>query len=163
MKVNVALELSLSDAAHGYDGAPTILEEIVAAAARQVLDEDKAEIRRAALAGVREIAAAEGSKAAAELVAAPFQPFDRYGDPRGAPVTLRAFIADEIRAQLKLQPDRGHSPNAFTTVLRDEIRRAIDGELKAALDEARKQIGDELRAAALAALAKRIAPAGVAL
>lgn len=159
--VTVSFRLGLDDAVGGYEDAPTVRELIIREAARQLLAGDKDAIRRAAIDGIREVAAEEARAAAREIVETPIRPVDRYGDPRGEPVTLRAFIGDEIKRELRLTTDRSafdSRSSTLTKVIQGEVSSVVAKELKAALDEAKAAVGKALRDAAAKAMAERLQP-----
>lgn len=155
MEIQATIALSLDDHVGAYESAPTIREKIIRECA-SILLRDGGLTEKAVHAAVREVASEEARKSAQEIVASEFQPRDRYGHPAGKPVLLRAYIADLMRGELILKDTHG-SGTIMTQLIREEVQKVVNGELKAAMDEAKKQIGEALRAAATEALAKQLA------
>lgn len=79
-----------------------------------------------------------------EVLAEPFQTTDRWGDRQGKPVTIRERIAEEIAAQLKPAKsdpyNRSTSSTVVTDVIKEEVRDALNKELKATVQAAREQV-----------------------
>lgn len=80
-----------------------------------------------------------------EALSAPMRVTNSFGEPTGSETTLRALIAEQATAALKVSDTR--NPNRFperdttlTKFIRDEIDRALKAELKKALDEAKAQV-----------------------
>lgn len=82
-----------------------------------------------------------------EAMEASVQRTNEYGEPKGDPVTLRELITEMIRKELTFKTDRyGDGVSALSKLIKSEIERKLDGELRKALDEGKKVILDQLKA-----------------
>lgn len=77
-----------------------------------------------------------------EILAGPFQPTSAYGENTGEPTTLRAMIATQAAAALKVRTDSsyGRRESVVEKIVREETGSVLAKELKAALEAERAKV-----------------------
>jgi hypothetical protein len=81
-----------------------------------------------------------------QAIKAPLQKTSSWGEPIGEPVTLTTVIIEEVRKYLKEPADsyRRENGTILQKLIRDEVKRAFETEVKAAVAEARKAVAAEI-------------------
>jgi hypothetical protein len=74
---------------------------------------------------------------------------DNFGYARGEPKSVASIIAEQVASTLQPRSGRG-GPGVLDKLIREEVDRQVKGELKDALDAAKKVVTD--------ALADRVVP-----
>lgn len=156
---NVTLTLDLSDVlnASGWDDEPDgVRERLVSEMARQLL-RDRSEYR--------DIVADELKTAVQEQVAAlvqsklvaPVQPTDGFGNAKGPQTTLSEQIATEATNWLNAQSgDYNRRETRLQKFLREEVDKVMQAELRKAIEAARAQVLERVKANAAAVIADTI-------
>lgn len=135
-------------------GVDKIAEDVVEVITDRILNGNdydggmRERIRDLAVERVAERVYAETDRIVAEHLAAPIQPTNEFGEPKGDPITLRDRVAQQVKRWLEEKVDRdgktGRDPFSYqTTKTRAEwaIERAVD-------EVARKELEAEVRKAA---------------
>jgi hypothetical protein len=122
----------------------TILDLVVAQAVTKLIPSIREDVAAAVTAAAQREITDQVSVMVTEVLAEPFQTTDRWGDLKGKPVTIRERIAEEIAAQLKPAKsdpyNRSTSSTVVTDVIKEEVRDALNKELKATVQAARERV-----------------------
>lgn len=145
------------------------VEAVVQAAAEKML-EDKVGVDRAVLArrierkvesAVREEAQAAAPGIVQRILADRVIQTNEYGYPHGEGKPVAAVIADQVKKELAHSNGR-RGPTVLDKLIRDEVDRALAGELKDTLDQAKRIVTDAVSERAISELRKSLAD-GIAL
>jgi hypothetical protein len=81
-----------------------------------------------------------------EAVARPIVKTNSYGEPVGESTTLRELIVEEARKICREPADkyRREQGSILTKLVADEVRKALDAEIKDAVKQAREQVSTEI-------------------
>lgn len=131
---------------------------LVRACARQMLeryaaDEDGDEysvpspladrIKSAVVEVIHEQAAAAAPGIVEKILAAGVVETDRYGYGRGEAKPIAEIVADQVRQEVRTGSHRGET--ALERLIREEVTKQFHGEMKAAIDEAKRPVLDAIR------------------
>lgn len=167
IKVEVELDLSALGryrqiSEDDYEHTPvSITEAVVHEAARQIMEATKADVAKEVRELVRkEWAAAITATVSAELeraMLAPLQRTSEWGEPVGAPTSLKEVILAEMTRQLTVHDGRqgfGGSGKESTVVrvIKEQVNAALTKDLQAAFNTARDAMLKAAQDAGAAAL-----------
>lgn len=79
-----------------------------------------------------------------QAISEPIQKTSAYGDPLGAPVTLREVIVDEARKLLDKRADTYGSQTVLQKIVAEEVQKAFAAEIKDAVAKARASVADDI-------------------
>lgn len=138
----------------------TILDLVVAQAVTKLIPSIRKDVAAAVTEAAQREITDQVSVMVTEVLAEPFQITDRWGHKQGTPVTIRECIAEEIAAQLKPAKsdsyNRSTSSTVVTDVIKEEVRDALNKELKAAVQAAREQVVGAVKEHAAALIADSV-------
>lgn len=174
IQIEIDTDDLLPDLSYDEDGMPdgtpgTPLQALVVdAAARQIIRSDsfdrevKALVRKRTEEIVNERVESAVGDLVAEAIKTPIQRRHPWGDRIGEPITVREIIRENVEKFFKA-PARNDSysrngENGVAEMIQNFTREALGKELKAEVDAARKEVGDQIRDKALKAAVAAIAP-----
>ena len=138
--------------------------EVAKILARKLRDEMKAVVRDAVI----EAARAQVADIITETMTAGFRKTNSYGEPQGAPITLREMVVNEVKGQLAMRVDEygrkadRYSGSHLTFVefhARSAAQAALKGELGEAVTAAVAEVKSGVQALVSKELSERIAKA----
>lgn len=143
----------------------TIRDQIIGECARRLLHDD-AEIRdlvkvkaaRLIDEQMRPVFAAMVEEALGAVI----QPGTKWGEPQGEPLTFRSALVKRVEGYLsEPEPNQGLSSSRgrLTRVeafIQREVKQAVEGDLKAAMDEARDKVRSAVRDSAADVIAQTV-------
>lgn len=152
--MKLTIDLTETAASNGDEYYPGSLEDrIVSVAARQLVGEyDRDSLARKVEHMVTEQLAGIVHEVGHEVVTAalekPIRQTDRYGSPIGEPQPLAAWIEAELVKQMQVGSNRDAfgDRTKLAEFIRTEVDRKLEGELRGALDAAKSEVLDALRA-----------------
>lgn len=156
----LTIDLGDIDAGEGMSISGAIIES----AARRLLDENReigALIRDRAKAITDEELRALIVPMLGTALTGAVQPTNRYGEPKGEPMTLREHIVGRADAYMKeIDPDSRHRDGPRKTRIEAYIDKAIAAaiqtDMKGAMDEARKEVVAKVKDSAAAVIAETV-------
>lgn len=178
MSPKIQIEIDTDDLLPSYDydpetgpeaepGAP-LQHLVVDAAARQILRTDQFDrevkelVRKRVEETVNERVEAAVGDLVAEAIKTPIQRRHSWGDAIGEPITVREIVREHVEKFFKAPARRDsygrNTENGVEEIVQNLTRDALGKELKAEVDAARKEVGDQIRDKALKAAVAAIAP-----
>lgn len=160
--VLVSIGLDYSTGGWHDDGPNTLRDDIVRAAVAQLLPELRQalvdEITTEAAQQIRE----QVTSVIAETLAAPIQTTNRWGDGAGPPTSLRSLIGQEVERYTKGKRESygGQVTGPFQELVKAEVHRAMEKELRDAIADARRRVQAEVHAKAAQLIADAVKVAG---
>lgn len=174
IKLDLTLDLDHSlRSFHGFDrdgeavAGPTTVEELVViAAADRLIERQMARGSRPLANMIDEVRTEEIRARVVPMVeaalAGPVQRTDTWGAPNGAPTTIPELVAGQVSEYLTRPLPGRRSDDRRTslqTFIADEVEKAVTGELRAALDEAKATVRQAVVAQAAEVIQETIARA----
>lgn len=163
MKINVELDLSTLGLDIDEDGNATATSDLIGGVAHVIAHKlDDYSMRSLIESEVRNVAAEAARTLVAEVLSEPIQPTNNYGEPQGAPTTLRALVQAEVDKWMRLPRSDSYSRNqTMGEVLEKLVDETLRKEMKPTIDAAKKALMDRVVKLAVEGAAAALSSASV--